>query len=68
MDAVSLLRTKQRLKRRQYRIGVGVTTFGMLFLVLGVMMFFDAALLALGDVSRKSWHVVALLVLTEVSV
>lgn len=32
-------------------IGVGITSFGMLFLFLGMVMFFDAALLALGDVS-----------------
>jgi len=32
------------------KIGVGITSFGVLFLVLGVIMFFDAALLALGDI------------------
>lgn len=36
------------------RIGVGVTSFGLLFLVLGVVTFFDAALLALGDVSPRA--------------
>jgi len=32
------------------KIGVGITSFGMLFLFLGIVMFFDAALLALGDI------------------
>lgn len=32
-------------------IGVALTTFGGLFMLLGVMMFFDGALLALGNVS-----------------
>ncbi|GAA93930.1 uncharacterized protein L969DRAFT_70068 [Mixia osmundae IAM 14324] len=32
------------------KIGVGITSFGMLFLFLGVITFFDAALLALGDI------------------
>lgn len=32
------------------RIGVGITSAGLLFLVLGIVTFFDAALLALGDV------------------
>ncbi|KAH8827939.1 vesicle transport protein [Flagelloscypha sp. PMI_526] len=32
------------------KIGVALTTFGGLFMVLGVMLFFDAALIALGNI------------------
>ncbi|CED82319.1 got1-domain-containing protein [Phaffia rhodozyma] len=32
------------------KIGVGLTSFGMLFMLLGIIMFFDGALLALGNI------------------
>ncbi|KAF5344173.1 hypothetical protein D9757_005693 [Collybiopsis confluens] len=32
------------------KIGVALTTFGALFMLLGVMLFFDGALLALGNI------------------
>jgi hypothetical protein len=35
---------------RVTEIGVALTSFGALFMVLGVIMFFDGALLALGNV------------------
>jgi len=32
------------------KIGVGLTSFGALFMMLGIMLFFDGALLALGNI------------------
>ena len=44
------------------RIGVGVTSFGLVFLFLGVVTFFDASLLALGDVSCVASMLMILLI------
>lgn len=38
------------LTTRKIEIGVALTTFGAAFMLLGVMLFFDGALLALGNV------------------
>ncbi|KAI8061135.1 vesicle transport protein [Gongronella butleri] len=32
------------------KIGVGLTAFGLFFMLMGVMMFFDAGLLAIGNI------------------
>ncbi|KAH9971115.1 hypothetical protein BGW80DRAFT_1324003 [Lactifluus volemus] len=38
------------------KIGVGLTSFGALFMLLGVMLFFDGAILALGNMRNSSLH------------
>jgi hypothetical protein len=40
--------------RRSAEIGLGLAAFGFLFTVLGIMMFFDRGLLAMGNVSVAS--------------
>lgn len=40
----------RRRRRRSAEIGVGLVSVGALFLILGIILFFDAALLALGNI------------------
>jgi hypothetical protein len=47
------LRKQKRLTRRsvEAEIGIGLTGMGLLFTMLGVLLFFDGGLLAVGNVS-----------------
>lgn len=40
------------ISRSAVEIGVGLTAFGLFFMLMGVMMFFDGGLLAIGNVSQ----------------
>lgn len=40
-------------KRTKTEIGLGLAAFGLLFTLLGVMLFFDRGLLAMGNVSAE---------------
>ena len=46
MDALGVSDTR--------KIGIGLSTAGLLFTLLGVFMFFDRGLLAMGNVSQSS--------------
>lgn len=35
---------------------MGLTSFGTFFMMLGCVLFFDGALIALGNVSRSAWR------------
>ena len=54
MDRVRVLAvTASAVANLAAEIGVALTSFGGLFMLLGVMLFFDGALLALGNVSLR---------------
>jgi hypothetical protein len=48
---IALLPLKSCARRCAAEIGIGLTGLGFLFLLLGVLFFFDKGLIALGNVS-----------------